>query len=309
MKKIFAAIFISAISLAASAQELNCQVQVLTGQIQTSDRKVFETLQQALYEFVNNRRWTGDQYMQHERVECSMLINITERVSTDEFKATIQIQSRRPVFSTSYNSPLLNYIDRDFTFRYVEFQPLDFNETQFTSNLTSVIAYYAYIILGFDYDSFSLEGGTAYFQKAQNIVNQAQNAVEPGWKAFEGTQNRYWLAEEMMNVQFKPLRECMYQYHRKGLDEMSEKLAPARAQILEALIKLRKVNQDKPGAFSLHVFFLAKQDEIINIFQQANPDEKNQVVTLLTEIDPANYSKYEMIMAGGGGGIGGMGGK
>ena len=299
MKKFIAAIFFS-VSVAASAQEMNCQVQVLTNQIQTSDRKVFETLQQSLFEFVNNRRWSSDQYLQHERIECSMLINITERISTDEFKATIQIQSRRPVFSTSYNSPLLNYIDKEFTFRYVEFQPLDYNETQFLTNLTSVVSYYVYIFLGFDYDSFSPDGGTPYFQKAQNIVNQAQNAVETGWKAFEGTQNRYWLTEEITNPQFKPLRECMYQYHRKGLDAMSEKVAPARAQILEALKKLRKVNQDKPGSFALQVFFLAKSDEIINIFSQANPDEKNQVITLLAEIDPANYNKYEMIMAGGG---------
>jgi hypothetical protein len=302
MKKIFAVVFFGVVTLSVWAQELNCQVQVLSNQVQTTDRKIFETLQQSLYEFINNRRWTTDQYMQHERLECSMLINITERVSTDEFKATIQVQSRRPVFSTSYNSPLINYIDKEFTFRYVEFQPLDFNETQFLNNLTSVVAYYTYIMLGFDYDSFSPQGGTPYFQKAQNIVNQAQNAVETGWKAFEGTQNRYWLTEEILNVQFQPLRECMYLYHRKGLDGMSEKLAPSRVQILDALKKLRKVNQDKPASFTLQVFFLAKSDEIINIFSQANPDEKSQVVALLSEIDPANYNKYEMIMAGSGGG-------
>jgi len=300
MKKLIAVLFLGIVAASAWAQELNCQVQVLSNQVQTSDRKIFETLQQSLYEFINNRRWTSDQYMQHERIECSMMINITEKVSTDEFKATIQIQSRRPVFSTSYSSPLINYIDKDFSFKYVEFQPLDFNETQFLNNLTSVVAYYMYIILGFDYDSFSPQGGTPYFQKAQNIVNQAQNAVENGWKAFEGTQNRYWLTEEILNVQFQPLRECMYQYHRKGLDAMSEKLAPSRGEILDALKKLRKVNQDKPSSFSLAVFFLAKSDEIINIFSQANPDEKSQVITLLSEIDPANYNKYEMINAGGG---------
>lgn len=300
MKKIIAVLFSCVVMLSVSAQELNCQITVNSGAIQTSDKKIFETLQQSLFEFVNHRRWTNDNYMQHERIECSMLINITERLSTDEFKATIQIQSRRPVFSTSYNSPLMNYIDKDFTFKYVEFQPLDFNETQFGTNLTAVVAYYSYIILGFDYDSFSPEGGTPYFQKAQNIVTLGQNAVETGWKAFEGTQNRYWLTEEIMNVQFKPLRECMYQYHRTGLDAMSEKVAPSRAQILDALKKLRKVNQDKPGSFTLQVFFQAKSDEIINIFSKGEPDEKNQLLTLLSEIDPANYNKYEMINAGGG---------
>lgn len=304
MKKFIAVAFLGMVMLSAWAQEMNCQVQVVTNQIQTSDRKIFETLQQSLNEFINNRRWTSDQFMQHERLECSMLINITERVSTDEFKATIQIQSRRPVFSTSYNSPLLNYIDKDFSFRYVEFQPLDFNESQFGVNLTAVVAYYTYILLGFDYDSFSPQGGTPYFQKAQNIVNLAQNAVETGWKAFEGTQNRYWLTEEILNTQFQPFRDCMYSYHRKGLDAMSEKLAPSRGEILEALKKLRKVNQDKPGSFTLAVFFLAKSDEIINIFSQGTPDEKSQVIPLMAELDPTNYSKYEMINAGGASGSG-----
>jgi hypothetical protein len=248
---------------------------------------------------VNNRHWTNDQYLQHERIECSMMINITNRVSTDEFDATIQIQSRRPVYSTSYNSPLFNFIDKDFSFRYVEFQPMEFDEKQNRSNLTSVVAYYVYIILGLDYDSYSPKGGNEYFVKAQAIVNNAQNAAEKGWKAFEGTQNRYWLAEEMLSSQFSPLRECMYDYHRKGFDVMSEKLIPARAEILNALKKLRKVNQDKPLSFSLAVFFLAKSDEIINLFQQATPDEKAQLINLLAEIDPANSNKYERIMSGG----------
>jgi hypothetical protein len=276
MKKFVAAVFFAVTGLFVHAQEMNCQVQVNANQVQTSDRKIFETLQHDLNEFVNNKRWTGDQFLQHERIECSMLINITERLSTDEFKATIQVQSRRPVFSTSYNSPLLNYIDKEFTFKYVEFYPLEFNESQFLNNLTSVVAYYVYITLAFDYDSFSPEGGTPYFVKAQNIVTHAQNAVESGWKAFEGTQNRYWLTEEILNVQFRPLRECMYLYHRKGLDDMSEKVAPSRAQILEALKKLRKVNQDKPGSFCMQVFFQAKSDEIINIFSQALPMKKTR---------------------------------
>ena len=283
----------------ASAQEFQCQVSVVSSQIQTSDRKIFETLQKDLFEFVNNRQWTSNQYLQHERIECSMMINITNRISTDEFDATIQIQSRRPVYSTSYNSPLFNFIDKDFTFRYVEYQPMEFDEKQHRSNLTSVVAYYAYIILGLDYDSYSPKGGTDFFVKAQGIVNNAQNAVEKGWKAFEGTQNRYWLAEEMLSPQFTPLRECMYDYHRKGFDVMSEKLIPARAEILNALKKLRKVNQDKPLSFSLAVFFLAKSDEIINLFSPASPDDKAQLINLLAEIDPANSNKYERIMTGG----------
>lgn len=300
MKKLLILTFtLLASAVIALAQEFQCQVSVVSGQIQSSDKKIFETLQKDLYEFVNNRQWTNNQYLQHERIECSMMINITNRVSTDEFDATIQIQSRRPVYSTSYNSPLFNFIDKDFTFRYVEFQPMEFDEKQNRSNLTSVVAYYAYIILGLDYDSYSPKGGTEFFVKAQTIVNNAQNAVEKGWKAFEGTQNRYWLTEEMLSPQFSPLRECMYDYHRKGFDVMSEKLIPGRMEILNALKKLRKVNQDKPLSFSLAIFFLAKADEIINLFSQAGPDDKAQIINLLSEIDPANSNKYERIMSGG----------
>ena len=299
MKNI-SALFISFFVCACSyAQEFNCMVSVNTGQIQTSDKKIFETLQKSLYEFVNNRHWTTDQFLQHEKIECSMMINITNRVSTDEFEGTIQIQSRRPVYSTSYYSPLFNYIDNEFSFRYVEFQPLEFNESQFGNNLVSVIAYYTYIILGLDYDSYSPSGGTQWFLKAQSIVNNAQNAAEKGWKAFEGTKNRYWLTEEMLSPQFTPLLECMYDYHRKGFDVMSEKLVPARTEILNALKKLRKVNQDKPLSFTLAVFFLAKADEIINVFSQAAPNEKAELINLLAEIDPANSNKYERIMSGG----------
>jgi hypothetical protein len=300
MRKLFLLfIAVTAGAIFASGQELQCMVSVVTGQIQTSDKKIFETLQKDLYEFVNNRHWTNDQYLQHERIDCSIMINITNRVSTDEFDATIQIQSRRPVYSTSYNSPLFNFIDKDFSFRYVEFQPMEFDEKQNRSNLTSVVAYYVYVILGLDYDSYSPRGGNEYFVKAQTIVNNAQNAAEKGWKAFEGTQNRYWLVEELLSPQFTPLRECMYDYHRKGFDVMSEKLIPARSEVLNALRKLRKVNQDKPLSFSLAVFFLAKSDEIINLFSQATPDEKAQLINLLAEIDPANSNKYERIMTGG----------
>jgi hypothetical protein len=203
------------------------------------------------------------------------------------------------VYSTSYHAPLFNFIDKDFTFRYVEFDPMDFDEKQFRSNLTGVVAYYAYIILGLDYDSYSPKGGTEYFLKAQTIVNNAQNVVEKGWKAFEGTQNRYWLTEEMLSPQFSPLRECMYDYHRKGFDVMSEKVIPGRNEVLNALKKLRKVNQDKPLSHTLAIFFLAKADEIINLFSQATPDEKAQLINLLSEVDAANSNKYERIMSGG----------
>lgn len=279
------------------AQELNCSVQVLSQQIQSSDKRIFETLQTAIYEFMNNRKWTTNQFLNQERIECTFVINITER-SSDEFSATIQVQAKRPVFKSSYNTTLLNFNDKDFQFRYLEYQPLEFSEQSHTSNLTSVLAFYAYIILGLDYDSFALEGGTPYFQKAQTIVNNAQNdnAVK-GWKANEvNLRNRYWFSENVMNPQFKSVREAIYKYHRNGLDNMTQNVEESRNNIYESLGLLKKLFQEKPGAFFLRVFFEAKADEIVNVYSQAYPDEKTKVINLLNEIDPANGSKYQKIM-------------
>jgi hypothetical protein len=294
-KYLFLLFFVSVIS--GVAQELNCKVQVLSQQVQGTDKRVFTTLQTAIFEFMNNKKWTNDQFKLDERIDCSILINVTERPSTDQFVATIQVQSRRPVFKSSYNSVLLNYNDNDFQFSYLENQPLEFNENQFTTNLTSVLGFYAYMIIGMDYDTFSPSGGTTYLQKAQNIVNNAQNASEPGWRAFESNKNRYWLITNMLDAPFVNIRECMYNYHRKGLDEMVTNKEGGRANLLEALESLRKVHQARPLSFAMQVFFNAKSDEIINIFSGAFADEKSKVMTLLNDIDPTNSNKYQKIMA------------
>ncbi|MCK6650026.1 MAG: DUF4835 family protein [Bacteroidia bacterium] len=289
--------FLLLITSFSFAQELNCKVQVLSQQIQGTDKRVFTTLQTAIFEFMNNKKWTNDQFKLDERIDCSILINVTERPSTDQFIATIQVQSRRPVYKSSYNSVLLNYNDNDFQFTYLENQPLEFNENQFTTNLTSVLGFYAYLIIGMDYDTFSMNGGTTYLQKAQNIVNQAQNTSETGWRAFESNKNRYWLINNMLDAPFINIRECMYNYHRKGLDEMVSNKEGGRANILEALESLRKVHQARPLSFAMQIFFNAKSDEIINIFSGAFSDEKSKVVTLLNDIDPTNSNKYQKIMA------------
>jgi hypothetical protein len=297
-KLLFLLAFLFVVST-ASAQELNCTVEVNTSQIQSSDKKIFETLKTAVFEFVNNRKWTNDQFLNQERIECSILINITERVSADEFKATIQIQSRRPVFKSSYNSTLMNYLDNEFQFRYLEFQPLDFIDNTFTSNLTSVLAFYSYIVIGLDYDTFSPMSGTPYFQKAQNIVNTSQSAAEGGWKAFEGTKNRYWIVENLLSPYFMPLRSALYKFHRQGLDAMTENKETARAAITESLQTLKSVYDNKPGALLLQMFFNAKTDEIVNIYStQATPEEKNKVYNVMSVIDPSNISKYQEILKG-----------
>ncbi len=285
------------VSLTGKAQELNCRVQVLTPSIQGTNKQVFQTLQTAIYEFMNNTKWTNDQFAVEERIECSITINITEQLSTDEFKGTLQVQSSRPAFNSSYNSTLLNVFDDQFRFRYLEFQAMEFNENTHISNLTSVLAFYAYTIIGMDYDSFGKRAGQPYFLKAQKVVNNAQNDnAATGWKAFEGNQNRYWLNENLLNPNFRPLRDCTYAYHRKGLDLMSNQVETGRAAIMEAIINLRSVHNKQPNSYLMQMFFAAKSDEIVNIFKKELPVNKTSLLEVLKIIDPANTTKYEGMM-------------
>jgi hypothetical protein len=256
-------------------------------------------MQTAIYEFMNNTKWTSDKFLNQERIECSMQITINDRPSNDQFSGSIQVQSTRPIFKGSYNSPVFNFNDENFNFRYLEFQQLEFSESGNTSNLTSVLAYYANMILGIDYDTYSPLGGSSYFLKAQAIVNNAQSGSEKGWKAFEGTRNRYWLTENMLNPVFRPIRQIYYAYHRRGLDIMTEKRDDAVKVIADGIESLKKVHRDKPASLLMQVFFTAKAEEVVNIFSQAAPDTKIKVKATLDELDPANMNKYEKIMAGG----------
>ncbi|MCK9618761.1 MAG: DUF4835 family protein [Lentimicrobiaceae bacterium] len=296
MKKWIAIISLIFSFTPAYTQELNATVQVSAQQVEGTERKVFQTLQQALYEFINNKQWSNYSYKLEERIECTFLITITERLSSDEFKAKLNIVVRRPIFKTSYNSTLFNYIDNDFTFRYIEYQPLDYDENAFTSNLTSVIAFYVNIVLGLDADSFTAFGGSPYFEKAQTIISTAQNATEKGWKAFESQKNRYWLIENLLNSSYSPIREAMYKYHRLGMDVFTENIESGRASVTESLELLRKVNRQKPGLFLIQLVMDAKRDELVNIYSQAAPMDKTKAVNLLKEIDPANSSKYQKIL-------------
>ena len=298
MRKIIIIILLAGIFKPVISQELNCQVQVLSAGIAGTDKRVFESMQTAIYEFMNTRKWTNETFKIEERIDCSILINITERISADEFRATLQIQARRPVFKTSYNSALLNYNDNDVVIKYLENQPLEFIETTYSSNLTSILGFYAYLMIGMDYDSFALNGGTPYLQRALAVVNNAQGGGNQGWKAFDSDKNRYWLINNMLDATFVSMRECMYNYHRKGLDVMADNKESGRAVIMESLESLKKVHQVKPLSFSMQIFFIAKADEIVNIFSGAFSDEKSKVVALLNEIDPTNSNKYTKITAG-----------
>jgi hypothetical protein len=277
-------------------QELRCNISISATKIQGANRQVFETMQSDLYEFMNNRKWTDHQYSMDERIECNFFINLEEQISSDEFKGSIQVQVRRPVFNSSYETVLLNIKDKDFHIKYVEYQTLEFNETSNKDNLTNILAYYAYIVLGIDYDSFSPEGGTEYYQKAQAIVNNSQNAREKGWKSFESERNRYWLVENILNKSYSGFRSCIYQYHRHGLDVMSDKAPEGRNVIAESLKSIQKVFRTRPSLYILQVFFDAKSDELVNIFTKSFPDERNRVVAILNECDPSNGSKYEKIL-------------
>jgi hypothetical protein len=297
--KYYLIIFLVFLPGALSAQELNCNVQISAQRIQGSNRQVFESMQKDLYEFLNNTVWTNHLFSYAERIDCNLLINLTDQLSADEFKGTIQVQLSRPVFNTTYNSTMLNFIDNSFQFKYVEFQPLEFDPTTYRSSLVSVLAYYTYMILGFDYDSFSPLGGTEFFQMAEKIVTNAQNAPEPGWKPYDGSRNRnrYWLVKNVLDKEYEGVRQFIYDYNLNGLDKMESKIAEARTSMVESLKLMQDVYRKKPDPFMylVQIVMEAKSDELINIFSAAFPEEKSRVVQILTEIDPANKAKYEKI--------------
>lgn len=280
-------------SYVAQAQELNCQVSIVSQQVQgTTEKQIFDQLQKSIYEFMNNTKWTKDLYTTAERIDCSIMINVTSKIADGEYAGTIQVQSRRPIYKSSYSAPLFNYIDDKFSFKFLQFQQLEFNLNSFQNNLTSVLAYYAYIIIANDYDSYSNLGGTEYYQKAQMIVSNAQSAAEQGWKSSEGNKNRYWITDNALQPVYQGVRECIYKYHRLGLDIMNDKADAGRKEILDDLGLILGVYKNRPASFIVELFFNAKRDEVINVFTKGSPEEKSKAVETLTTIDPANSNKY-----------------
>lgn len=280
------------------AQDLRCNISVNATQIQGTYRQVFQTMQTDLYEFMNNRSWSNNVYSADERIECNFLLNINEQIGPNEYKGSLQVQARRPVYGSSYSTVLFNFNDNDVQFTYQEFNKIEFNENSYGSALTSLLAYYAYIVIGLDYDSFSPKGGTEYFKKAEKIVSNAQTAQEKGWKSFESSRkNRYWLIENILNQKYSQVRSAIYTYHRLGLDQMASKAAEGRDEVTNSLLSVQKVYRDKPdpNMFFLKVFFDAKSDEIVNIYSEAYAAEKQRIYQILSEIDQANEPKYKKI--------------
>jgi hypothetical protein len=285
-----------------NAQELRARVSVLSNRVGNNvDKKTFQTLQTALDDFINNRKWSTDNFAQQEKIDCSFLLNV-EKPTDDAnvYKASLTIQSARPVFNSSYVCPLVNFQDNDIIFKYAEFQQLEFNDNRVSgtdalaSNLTAVIAYYINIILGMDYDSFSQRGGDAYFQKAQNIVNNAPEGKDiSGWKAFDGQRNRYWLVENLLNSKYTIIHDAIYDYYRLGMDKLYDEEANARIQMLNVLNILNNLNTENPNTMILQFFFQGKSQELINIFSKASPPDKARALEFLQKLDVPNAPKYK----------------
>lgn len=283
------------------SQELNARITVVSNRVgSTVDKKVFTNLETALNNFVNNRKWTPDNFTTDEKIDCNILLNLEQTGDANVYKANLTIQSARPVFNSTYISPIINFQDDNVIFKYVQFQQLEFNENRVSgtdaleSNLTAVIAYYVDLILGIDYDSFSLKGGDLFFQKAQNIINNApegRNIV--GWKSFDGVRTRYWLIENLLNSRYNIIHDAYYNYYRVGMDQMYENESIARSQLLNVLSLLNNYNIENPNTMILQFFFQGKTQELIQIFSKASPQDKLKAVEFLQKLDVSNANKYK----------------
>lgn len=295
MKKLALFLSLVLISLNNYAQELKCEISINYSRLPGVDATMFEDMEQAVYDFVNNRKWTGDVFQESEKIECSMLIELTNVEGGNTFTGNIQIQSRRPVYNTAYNSTVFSFKDENFDFTYDRFANLEYSESTFLSNLTSVLAFYSYMVIGYDYDTYKLEGGTKYFQKAQQIAAMAQTSGVEGWSSSE-RRNRYWLVENHLTPRFRNLRVCSYEYHRLGFDQMAAGVATGRKAVTAALMKLEVVHQNFPNSFNMRVFFDSKNQEIIKLYKDAPREEKDKVIELLNKVDPANTINYQKIL-------------
>lgn len=291
-------LFLLAVTSPLAAQELNANVVVNFQNVQTTETRVFTDMENAFQQFLNNRKWTDDAFAPEERINCNFVINIEQMPSVGNFQATVQVQSSRPVYGTNYESLMLNFADRDWQFQYVESQPLEFNLNSYTTNITSLLAYYANIILGLDYDSFSELGGQMFFERAQQIVSNAQQQGGAGWDQFGSNRrrNRYWLAENFINPQMTPVRRGIYNYHRKGLDTFLEDESESRKNMLSALEEIQKVSKIFPQSILLISFFDAKNDEIISTFSKGDTQIRRNAYNALVEINPTLTDDYSVII-------------
>ncbi len=297
VKKVIIIFVLFHIVLQGVGQELNCSVIVNADQISTSDRQVFRDMEVSFAQFMNGRKWSSDNFQNEERIKCNLSITIDQMPSIGSFRATVQVQSARPIYNSNYESILLNFADRDWTFEYVQSMPLDFNENSYTNNLTSMLAYYANIVIGLDYDSFGELDGTPYYQVAQNIVTNATQSGRPGWNSLESLRNRYWLVENLTNLRVNDLRKGFYKYHREGLDKYQEDSDLSQRTILSVLETLRDLRNIDPNAIIIVSFLDAKADELVNIFSTGNIQVRRQAYNLLVEVSPSKRDKFAKIIS------------
>ncbi len=296
LKKFYTILFITLAfsSQHVKAQELNAQVQVISSNIQATNRQIYTTLETAVREFLNNRKWTNESYTPDERISCQFILNLTGR-NGDQFSGDLQVLYSRPIYKSGYNSPVLVIRDNSFAFQYLEFDRLDFAINTNLSNLTSILAYYAYTVIGLDHDTYELRGGSPYYEKAQTIVGNAQGGAYSGWSSFDDNRNRFWLMDNLTSPAFDNYRAMLYQYHRLGLDLMYEpsRQKTAKEIIKSALLGLEEVNKQRRNSYLMQVFFDTKSQEIQNIFNGGEPTDLVKLKELLIELDATNASKYE----------------
>ncbi len=299
-KKLILVFILSFVTTHFYSQELNCQVTIVADaklELTTVDQDIIAQLKQTITDMMNNTQWTKDKFKVEERINCVLQLQIKEKPSTGSYSGSLQVQSTRPAFNSTYNTTLLNFLDENITFSFSRNALLIYAPNQFRYNLTSILAFYAYYIIGMDYDSFSLKGGTAYFNEAQQIVSLAQSSGASGWKSNEtNKKNRFWLVDNVLHQLFEPLRECNFLYHRKGVDKLYEDKVAARKQMFDALAKLNTVTQSRPNAINLINFVQAKRIEIKELASDSEQKDKTDIVNLMKKIDPSNASKYEEIL-------------
>ena len=296
MKKILCVLLACVLSFHVTSQELNAQVIVNSDLVNQTNQQIFKTLERALKEFINTQVWTEKVFLNQEKINCSFVFNLSA-YSNDQFEATLQVQSERPVFQTSYDSPILNFLDKDITFSYQEFQPLFFNESSFESNLISLISFYAYVIIGLDADTFLQNGGNRYFEKARQVLNLAQSSVRKGWKPGDGLRNRFWLVDSLRSNTFKEYRQTMYNYHRSGLDQLTNDPIAGKKALMLSIQNLEPLFQRRPNAFLLQLFFDAKVEEIVNLFKEGPKIDFKKTEDVLKKIAPFFGSRWKQIKA------------
>ncbi len=300
MRKLFILIILCVgVLYSAAAQELDFSVRVEAVKAQNIEPRVFKTMETAVYEFLNGRAWTNNKFEPHEKIKCSIIINITESPTEGDYKANFIIQSQRPVYNSSYQSPVFNHNDKDADFEYFEFQQLNYITNGYTNNLTSLLAYYAFMVLGYDYATFSPNGGEYYFKQAKAVIDavpQSARSKFKGWSVFDGTTSRYQLTDALLNPRYKVFTQMLFDYHYDGLDKLYEDINGGRQAVLKSLKELESFNEDNPNSILLKTFFTAKSEEIQNIFSESPSNEKGVAVDLLSRLDPLNGEKYRDLL-------------